>query len=197
MAEDEKNTTTEEVTGTQSGEGTTQETETTTEQEKAKYTDKQLNDLIAKEAGKRESKAQADLLAKMGFASLDDVEKFVEKRKEGMTEAEKTKARLEEIENESKKTAKERDEAKAEIAALKAGISPDKVEKVVKLAAGYDGDTPAERITALLADFPDIGKAEGKAPAAGKDLGVQTGQKRLGEVERLLEVARKQAGLTK
>jgi len=197
MAEDEKNTTTEEVTGTQSGEGTTQETETTTEQEQAKYTDKQLNDLIAKEAGKRESKAQAELLAKMGFASLDDVEKFAEKRKEGMTEAEKTKARLEEIENERKKTAKERDEAKAEIAALKAGVSPDKVEKVVKLASGYDGDTPDERITALLADFPDLGKVAGKAPAAGKDLGVQTGQKGLSEVDRLLAVARKQAGLTK
>lgn len=165
--------------------------------EEAKYTDKQLNDLIAKESGKREAKAQADLLSKMGFTSLDDVEKFAAERNASMSEADKTKARLAEIENESKNTAKERDEAKAEIAALKAGISPDKVEKVVRLAAGYDGDTPAERITALLADFPDIGKVSGQSQDAGKNLGMLSGQKRLGEVERLLEVARKQAGLTK
>ena len=174
-----------------------QETETQPQVDEAKYTDKQLNDLIAKESGKRESKAQSDLLSKMGFTSLDDVEKFAAERNASMSEADKTKARLAEIENESKNTAKERDEAKAEIAALKAGISPDKVEKVVRLAAGYDGDTPAERITALLADFPDIGKVAGQSQDSGKNIGMQSGQKRLGEVDRLLAVARKQAGLTK
>lgn len=164
-------------------------------QEQPKYTDKQLNDLIAKEAGKRQEKATADLLAKMGFKTLEEVEAFNKSRQESMTQAEKDKAKLAEIETTAQTAARERDEAKAEVAALKAGVPADKVAKVVKLAAGYDGDTMDEKITALLADFPDFVK--GQTVQAPQNAGRVTGQQGVSDEERLLAIARKQAGLTK
>lgn len=165
------------------------------EPEQPKYTDKQLNDLIAKEAGKRQEKATADLLAKMGFKSIEDVEAFNKSRQESMTQAEKDKLKLAEQEAAAATNAKERDEARAEVAALKAGVPADKVAKVVKLAAGYDGDTMEAKITALLADFPDFVK--GTAGQAAQNVGRVTGQQGVSDEERLLAIARKQAGLTK
>lgn len=162
--------------------------------EQPKYTDKQLNDLIAKEAGKRQEKATADLLAKMGFKSIEEVEAFNKSRQESMTQAEKDKLKLAEQEAAAATNAKERDEARAEVAALKAGVPADKVAKVVKLAAGYDGDTMEAKITALLADFPDFVKGPLQAP---RNAGLVTGQQGVSDEERLLAIARKQAGLTK
>ena len=162
--------------------------------EQPKYTDKQLNDLIAKESGKRQEKATADLLAKMGFKSIEEVEAFNKTRQESMTQAEKDKLKIAEQEAAAATNAKERDEAKAEVAALKAGVPADKVAKVVKLAAGYDGDTMDAKITALLADFPDFVKAQAGAP---QNAGRVTGQQGVSDEERLLAIARKQAGLIK
>ena len=162
--------------------------------EQPKYTDKQLNDLIAKESGKRQEKATADLLAKMGFKSIEEVEAFIKTRQESMTQAEKDKLKIAEQEAAAATNAKERDEAKAEVAALKAGVPADKVAKVVKLAAGYDGDTMDAKITALLADFPDFIKAQAGAP---QNAGRVTGQQGVSDEERLLAIARKQAGLIK
>lgn len=161
--------------------------------EQPKYTDKQLNDLIAKESGKRQEKATADLLARMGFKTLDDLDAFNKSRQESMTQAEKDKLKLAEQEAAAATNAKERDEARAEIAALKAGVPADKVSKVVKLAAGYDGETMEAKINAMLGDFPDIVK-KGTAPG---NVGIQTGQQGVSDEERMLAVARKQAGLTK
>ena len=163
-------------------------------EEQPKYTDKQLNDLIAKESGKRQEKATADLLAKMGFKSIEEVEAFNKTRQESMTQAEKDKIKIAETETAAQTAARERDEAKAEVAALKAGVPADKVAKVVKLAAGYDGDTMDAKITALLADFPDFIKAQSGAP---RDVGRVTGQQGMSDEERLLAIARKQAGLIK
>lgn len=165
------------------------------EQEQPKYTDKQVNDLIAREAGKRQEKATADLLAKMGFKSLEDVEAFNKTRQESMSQAEKDRLAIQEKETAAQTAARERDEARAEVAALKAGVPADKVAKVVKLAAGYDGDTMDEKITALLADFPDFVK--GQAAPAPQNAGRVTGQQGVSDEERLLAIARKQAGLTK
>jgi hypothetical protein len=171
----------------------TPQTPDTTE-ETPKYTDKQVNDLIAKEASKRQEKATADLLLKMGFKSLEDIDAFNKSRQESMTQAEKDKLAIQEKETAAQTAARERDEARAELSAMKAGVPADKVAKVVKLAAGYDGDTMDEKISALLADFPDFVKAQTAAP---QNAGRVTGQQGMSDEERLLAVARKQAGLTK
>jgi hypothetical protein len=173
---------------------TTPQTNQTAPEETPKYTDKQVNDLIAKEASKRQEKATADLLLKMGFKTLEDVDAFNKSRQESMTQAEKDKLAIQEKETAAQTASRERDEARAELSAMKAGVPADKVAKVVKLAAGYDGDTMDEKISALLADFPDFVKAQTAAP---QNAGRVTGQQGMSDEERLLAVARKQAGLTK
>jgi hypothetical protein len=161
--------------------------------EVAKYTDKQLNDLIAKNVGKASEKTRAELLAELGADSLDTLKaklaKQAELEKASMTEAEKIRA---ELEAEKKKT--QDVEARASAAELKAeiigkGVPADKAERVAKLAAGYDGATVAEKVEAVLKEFPEFVKQPGAS------VGVETGHKSLNEEEALLKQLGEIAGL--
>ena len=163
------------------------------EPEVAKYTDKQLNDLIAKNVGKASEKTRAELLAELGADSLDTLKaklaKQAELEKASMTEAEKVRA---ELEAEKKKT--QDVEARASAVELKAeiigkGVPADKAERVAKLAAGYDGATVAEKVEAVLKEFPEFVKQ------SGASVGVETGHKSLNEEEALLKQLGEIAGL--
>lgn len=50
-------------------------------------------------------------------------------------------------------------ETKAE--ALVAGVDPKKIDRAMKLIPAYDGETPAEKVAAFLAEFPEY-KGDGK-----------------------------------
>lgn len=161
--------------------------------EVAKYTDKQLNDLIAKNVGKASEKTRAELLAELGADSLDTLKaklaKQAELEKASMTEAEKVRA---ELEAEKKKT--QDVEARASAAELKAeiigkGVPADKAERVAKLAAGYDGATVAEKVEAVLKEFPEFIK-----PTTAV-VGRESGHQALNEEEALLKQLGEIAGL--
>lgn len=152
--------------------------------EVAKYTDKQLNDLIAKNAGKAVEKTRAEILAELGVDSLDTIKaklaKQAELEKASMTEAEKYKAELE-----AEKKARADAEGKMTAAELRAeiigkGVPADRADKVVKLAAGYEGATTAEKVDAVLKDFPELVKAPVQA------IGVETKRQNLSEEDALL-----------
>lgn len=165
-------------------------------EDKPKYTDKQLNDLIAKESAKRSEGARAALLKEYGIESPEALAELKKLRDEKMTESEKTAAAFK-AKDDAVLTAKaEADAARAEVEAFKAGVSAANLAKVIKLAGTYEGATMAEKIAAVLADFPMMGKT-GAAPAGGGSLGVETKHEELSEVEAMLAKARKQAGLTK
>lgn len=161
-----------------------------------KYTDKQLNDLIAKESAKRSEGAKLAMLKEYGIESPEALAELKKLRDEKMTETEKTAAAFK-AKDDAVLTAKaEADAARAEVEAFKAGVSAANLAKVIKLAGTYEGATMAEKIAAVLADFPMMGKANA-APAGGGSLGVETKHEELSEVEAMLAKARKQAGLTK
>lgn len=165
-------------------------------EDKPKYTDKQLNDLIAKESAKRSEGARTALLKEYGIESPEALAELKKLRDEKMTESEKTAAAFK-AKDDAVLTAKaEADAARAEVEAFKAGVSAANLAKVIKLAGTYEGATMAEKIAAVLADFPMMGKANA-APAGGGSLGVETKHEELSEVEAMLAKARKQAGLTK
>ena len=165
-------------------------------EDKPKYTDKQLNDLIAKESAKRSEGARTALLKEYGIESPEALAELKKLRDEKMTENEKTAAAFK-AKDDAVLTAKaEADAARAEVEAFKAGVSAANLAKVIKLAGTYEGATMAEKIAAVLADFPMMGKANA-APAGGGSLGVETKHEELSEVEAMLAKARKQAGLTK
>ena len=165
-------------------------------EEKPQYTNKQLNDLLVRDASKEVKK----MLAEAGFDTSGDIKADLAKlksiRDEKMTDSEKTAAALK-AKDDAVLTAKaEADAARAEVEAFKAGVSAANLAKVIKLAGTYEGATMAEKIAAVLADFPMMGKANA-APAGGGSLGVETRHEELSEVEAMLAKARKQAGLTK
>lgn len=166
-----------------------------TEPEVAKYTDKQLNDLIAKNSGKASEKTRAEILAELGVDSLDTIKaklaKQAELEKANMTEAEKYKAELE-----AEKKARADAEGKMTAAELRAeiigkGVPADRADKVVKLAAGYEGSSTAEKVDAVLKDFPELVKA----PA--QSIGVETRRQNLSEEDALLAQLSEAVGLQK
>ena len=159
--------------------------------EVAKYTNKQLNDLIAKNAAKAAEKARAELLGSIGVKDASEIEALKKAREAQMTEAEKLKAELDALKGADAESKKAVDAVKAENAALKKGVPADKVDRVVKLSAGYEGDTVEERVAAVLADFPEFTKGQ------VKDIGAPAHGQTQNEADSLLEKARAQLGLKK
>ena len=80
---------------------------------------------------------------------------------------------------------------RAENAALKKGVPADKVGRVVKLSAGYDGESVEERVAAVLEEFPEFIKV----PV--KDIGAPAHGQTQNEVDSILDKARAQLGLKK
>ena len=163
-----------------------------TQQEQAKYTDSQLNDLIAKNAAKEAAKMLRDAGIEPTGELKKDVEAFKAWKESTMSETEKLKAQLAEREGKEAETKKEADGIRAENEALKKGVPADKVDRVKKLVLSgvYEGESIAEKVEAVLAEFPEYAKG------AVKDIGGKTGNQSIDENTRLLDLARKQAGLT-
>lgn len=128
-------------------------------------TNKQANDLIAKEAAKRTEKATADLLAKMGFKSLDEVEAFNKARADKMSEEEKLREAAKKAEEARIKSDNEAESARYEAAAARLGVPDDKIETYVRYAKVSDGETPTEKMKNYL---DSIGF---KKPTAGAPFG--------------------------
>ena len=164
--------------------------------EAPKYTDKQLNDLIAREATKREAATKAAIMKELGVDTPEALAELKKLREEKMTESERAAASLKAKDDAVLAARADADAARAEVEAFKAGISAENLAKAIKLAGTYDGATMAEKIAAVVADFPML-KGKAGATAGGGSLGVETKHEELSEVEAMLAKARKQAGLTK
>ncbi len=171
-------------------EGQTEPSKDLPEPEVAKYTDSQLNDLVKKNAAKEAVK----ILAEAGLESTgnlkDDVAKFKEWKQSQMTEAEKYKSDLE-----AEKVKTKEVEARATAAELRAeiigkGVPADKADRIMKLAQSYEGETPAEKVTAVLADFPELVKG-------AQSIGVESKNSTPNTEAALLDQMLKNAGITK
>jgi uncharacterized protein CbrC (UPF0167 family) len=179
------------VTGAVPAEPATEPTATPEVQEVAKYTDKQLNDLIAKNSAKAAEKARAELLGSIGVNDESEIEALKKAREAQMTEAEKLRAELDVLKGADGEAKKAADAIRAENAALKKGVPADKVDRVVKLSAGYDGESVDERVAAVLEEFPEFVKV----PV--RDIGAPAHGQTQNEADALLEKARAQLGLKK
>ena len=164
----------------------TEETQVTTEtkpaetvqaktEQAAKYTDDQLNDIVAKALAKERKKAEA---AKP-------------KTEEKADTPDPVKTELEEVKKTTSELSARADKNEATALAMKAGVTEEKkLESVVKLALSpaYDG-TIAERIQKIVTEVPEFVKVPGKA------FGVQTTADVQDATESVLNKARAQLGL--
>ena len=164
-----------------------------TEPKPEKYTDEWVNNLVAGKSKEAAEKARRDIYKELGVKDADELKKLREMKEAQMTAEERMKAQLEESNKASDEIKKEAEEIRAENEALKKGVPADKVERVKKLVLSgvYEGETVAEKVAAVLAEFPEYAKS---VPG---DIGAKTGNQTVSEETRLLELARKQAGLTK
>ena len=142
--------------------------------EQPKYTDKQLNDLIAKNSGKELKKT----LEAYGLKSAEEIAELVKLRQSQMSESEKNAARIAELESAHKSALDRADAADAKVEAISKGVPADKAAKVVKLAMSgdYEGDSIADKIGKVLAEFPEFIAKQGGADFGGKTDGATPNQ---------------------
>ncbi|WP_046721458.1 hypothetical protein [Heyndrickxia coagulans] len=114
------------------------------------------------------TKAQSDLLKKLGFEKVDELQDVLTKYKEiedaQKTEAQKQAERLKDLETNFSSVRDENESLKAQIAAMKAGVKADAVEDAVLLAKRLvtdDVDMDAA-IKQVLEKYPQFGQ---EAPA--------------------------------
>lgn len=172
---------------------TEQEEPVKTDQKPEKYSDEWVNNLVAGKSKEAAEKARREIYKELGVKDADELKKLREMKEAQMTAEERMKAQLEESNKASDEIKKEAEGIRAENEALKKGVPADKVERVKKLVLSgvYEGETVAEKVAAVLAEFPEYAKS---VPG---DIGAKTGNQTVNEETRLLDLARKQAGLTK
>ena len=71
------------------------------------------------------------------------------------------------------------------------GVPADKADRIMKLAQSYEGETPAEKVTAVLADFPELVKG------GAQNIGVENKNASPNTEAALLDQMLKNAGITK
>jgi len=161
--------------------------------EAAKYTDSQVNDLIAKNTAKEAAK----MLKEAGLESTGNIKQdlapFKAWKDSQMSEGEKLTARAKELEAANSEAVARADRAEAKAEALARGVSADKADKIVKLATSgvYEGDSIAAKIEAVLAEFPDFVSKTGQA------FGMRTQTDTASAQDVALQAAYKAAGIVK
>lgn len=95
-----------------------------------------------------------------------------------MSESEKNAARIAELEALHKAATDKADAAEAKVEAISKGVPADKAAKVVKLAMSgdYEGDSIADKIGKVLAEFPEFIAKQGGADFGGQTLNVTPNQ---------------------
>jgi hypothetical protein len=168
----------------------------TTEQrapEAAKYTDSQVNDLIAKNTAKEVGKMLKDAGLEASGNVKQDLAAFKAWKESQMSESEKANARAKELETANAEAIARADRAEAKAEALARGVPADKADKVVKLATSgvYEGENVAAKIEAVLAEFPDYIAKNGPV------FGMQTRTEGASAQDTAMQAALKAAGLAK
>ena len=157
--------------------------------DEAKYTDKQLNDLIAKEAGTRESKTRKELLDKLGLSSVEDLDKLKAKLDSEKTEEQK---RAEALEQEKKRAEELEGKTKTAdliIELLALGMDKESAKKYAKFANEEDGETAEAKAQAFIKNN------EGFVKKSGSNIGIQSGSKKLNETASALASMKKEFGI--
>lgn len=168
----------------------TKEVQASEVKESPKYTDKEVNDLIAAKEGSAKAKARAELLKQYGFESEDAIAELKKMRDEKMTESERMAQSLKEREEAVNAAKAEAQAARAEAEALKRGVNAERVARLVKIAGTYEGESISEKLDAALKDFPEF-----IAKPAPENMGKETKHEEVSDIDRLLDLARKQARL--
>lgn len=134
-------------------------------------TQKEVNDLIARET----RKAQEKLLKQLGVKDLksakDGLEKFRKMQEEQMSEQERIALRAKELEQEKEQLSTQVSTLNAQLAALKADVNPDSLDDVIVLAnALVDENTDVEAaINKVLEKYPHFKKQQPEPETTEED----------------------------
>ena len=161
---------------TEGGEKTATEGEGTKTAQAKTFTQEQVNDLVTREK-RREVEG---FLKEIGFSDVknakEGLEKFKSWQESQRSDQEKTAERLKSIESELGAERTKTSTYEAQFEALKANVPVERAEKVAKLALSgvYEGETIAEKVAAVLKEFPEYA-TEKEDPAKKEKSGVRFG----------------------
>lgn len=154
-----------------------------------------VNNLIAKESKAAVEKVLSDLGVQDAKSAKEGLAKLKEIQDAQKSEAEKLAADLAASTEKITEAEARAIAAEAKLAAISAGIPADKADKVVKLAAAYDGETITEKIDAVLQEFPELKGQTAQQQTPPPAIGGKTNNQAVPEADKMLAEARKAAGL--
>ena len=131
------------------------------EEPKKTYSEEDLNGIIARKTKEAKTKA----LEEAGITP-EEIKSWKEEKEASKTATQKMEDALKAEKTGRTTDQQERDLAKAELTAIKAGCDPKRSDKLVKLAMTYEGETISEKVASALKDFPTF-KLTGE-PFGGK-----------------------------
>ena len=185
MADEIATNNTEQQTTTTEAQGTAQQATA----EQPKFTQSQLNDLIAKEAGTRERK----ILERLGAKSADELDAIRKKLDEGKTEEQ----RMAEALDAEKKRADELDgkykSSDLIIELLALGMDKENAKKYAKFAAEEAGETAEDKAKAFVTSNEGLVKRATAPQNVGRVTGAQGEDKDITILNQMLEKHKKQS----
>lgn len=148
--------------------------------EENKQEEKPVKTFTQEEVNALNAKAKNKFLKELGFENIEAYKKHL-----ADVEAKKPlEEKLKGVEAAKAEALTRAEKAEAKLAAIEAGVSSKKADKVVKLAQTYEGDDIAAKIKAVLEDFPEL-KGD---PSAPKDkFGNPVGEKKTKSRDKELE----------
>lgn len=161
----------------------------TEQAEQPKFTQSQLNDLIAKEAGTRERK----LLERLGVKSADELDAIRTKLDAGKTEEQR---RVEALDAEKKRADELDGKYKASdlvIELLALGMDKDNAKKYAKFAAEEAGETAEDKAKAFVTSNEGLVKRATVPQNVGRVTGQQGEDKDITILNQMLEKHKKQS----
>jgi len=149
-----------------------------------------VNNMIAKERASATEKLLKELGVTDAKSAKEGLAKFKEMQDAQRTEAEKLTESLKETQARITESETRAAMAEAKLAAISSGVPADKADKVVKLAATYEGASMAEKIAAVIAEFPEL-----KGQPTPPSLGAKTNNDNLTDIDKARAEIRKSMGL--
>lgn len=169
----------------------TVETKQEQKQEVKTFTQDEVNQLI----GGAKTKAQEKILKDLGIDNIDNVKdalkRLKEKQEAEMTEVERHKKQNEELTKKLTEIENAKNTAETKSLMLMKGIDKDKIERALKLANTFDGETIDQKIDMMLKEYPEFIKSTVQIP----NIGAPTTGQSVSELDKARIEMRKAMGL--
>lgn len=153
-------------------------------------TQDEVNSLVGKTKKETQEKILRDLGVEDFTNAKEGLKLLREKQEAEKSEYQKLKDQIDLLNKEKNEVLLKAEMSEAKVIAISKGVNSEKIDKFLKVAQSYDGESLQDKIDIALNDFPEF--LVKQAPA---NIGGQTGKQDVSEDEKMQAAMRKAMGI--